>query len=57
MILLCLLLISWCDLIYGFGREMQWQYRMVTVVGLLSLSIQHYQFGRYGLHTKWFDHT
>lgn len=38
------------DLMYGFGRGMQWQYRTVTVVGLFSLAIQHYQFGRYGLH-------
>lgn len=39
-----------CDLIYGFGLGMQWQYRVVTVSGLISLAIQHYQFGRYGLH-------
>lgn len=38
------------DLMYGFGLSMQWQYRMVTTVGLFSLAIQHYQFGRYGLH-------
>lgn len=37
------------DLLYGFGRHMQWQYRAVTIVGLLCLFIQHYQFGRYGL--------
>lgn len=40
------------DLLYGFGREMQWQYRMVTIVGLIFLCIQHFQFGKYGLHTK-----
>lgn len=39
-----------CDLMYGFGRHMQWQYRAVTIIGLISLSIQHYQIGRYGLH-------
>lgn len=39
-----------CDLLYGFGRDMQWQYRLVTMIGLCSLAIQHYQFGRYGLH-------
>lgn len=39
------------DLMYGFGRHMQWQYRAVTVIGLISLTIQHYQFGRYGLHS------
>jgi uncharacterized protein with PQ loop repeat len=36
-----------CDLMYGFGCNMQWQYRMVTVVGLISLSMQHYQIGHY----------
>lgn len=39
-----------CDLIYGFGLGMQWQYRIVTFSGLASLAVQHYQFGRYGLH-------
>jgi len=39
-----------CDLMYGFGCSMQWQYRMVTIIGLISLSIQHYQIGHYGLH-------
>lgn len=38
------------DLMYGFGLAMQWQYRMVTIAGLCSLTLQHYQFGRYGLH-------
>lgn len=38
------------DLMYGFGLGMQWQYRTVTIVGLCSLALQHYQFGRYGLH-------
>jgi uncharacterized protein with PQ loop repeat len=37
------------DLAYGFGLSMEWQYRMVTIVGLLSLSIQHWQFGYYEL--------
>ncbi|PIQ43133.1 MAG: hypothetical protein COV52_08275 [Gammaproteobacteria bacterium CG11_big_fil_rev_8_21_14_0_20_46_22] len=40
------------DLMYGFGRDMQWQYRLVTIVGLASLFIEHYQIGRYGLHSK-----
>jgi len=40
------------DLLYGFGRHMQWQYRMVTVVGLFFLLVQHFQFARYGLHTR-----
>jgi uncharacterized protein with PQ loop repeat len=38
-----------CDLMYGFGRGMPWQYRMVTITGLFSLAIQHYQIHRYGL--------
>ncbi|MCX7120480.1 MAG: PQ-loop repeat-containing protein [Gammaproteobacteria bacterium] len=40
------------DLVYGFGRHMQWQYRMVTIVGLISLFAQHVQFFRYGLHSR-----
>ncbi|MCX7125564.1 MAG: PQ-loop repeat-containing protein [Gammaproteobacteria bacterium] len=46
-----LLLLGYCaDLLYGFGREMQWQYRMVTITGLFFLLIQHYQFWRYSLN-------
>lgn len=40
------------DLLYGFGRHMQWQYRAVTIIGLLCLFVQHTQFGLYGLHSK-----
>lgn len=35
------------DLIYGFGLHMQWQYRFVTIVGLTSLLVQHWQFWHY----------
>jgi uncharacterized protein with PQ loop repeat len=35
------------DLLYGFGRHMQWQYRMVTVTCLIFLLVQHVQFGLY----------
>ncbi len=52
--LLCIGYLS--DLMYGFGRDMQWQYRTITLIGLFSLAIQHYQFFRYGLHNakkKW----
>lgn len=38
------------DLMYGFGRDMQWQYRLTTLIGLGSLAISHYQFGHYGLY-------
>lgn len=40
------------DLLYGFGRHMQWQYRAITIVGLIFLFIQHLQFARYDLHSK-----
>jgi uncharacterized protein with PQ loop repeat len=40
------------DLMYGFGRHMQWQYRLVTIVGLICLLIQHFQFARYNLKSK-----
>lgn len=43
-----LLLIGYtADLLYGFGRHMQWQYRMVTIVGLCFLFIEHFQIARY----------
>ncbi|MDX1917591.1 MAG: PQ-loop repeat-containing protein [Candidatus Caenarcaniphilales bacterium] len=32
-----------CDLFYGYGLSMPWQYRLVTIVGLGMLSIQHLQ--------------
>lgn len=42
------------DLLYGIGRHMQWQYILVSVTGLICLSLQHIQFGRYGGLTKSF---
>lgn len=48
-----LLLIGYtADLLYGFGRHMQWQYRMVTIVGLCFLFVQHLQILKYGMQTK-----
>lgn len=35
------------DLMYGFGRHMQWQYRLVSLTGLTFLGIQHIQIGWY----------
>ncbi|MFU8797920.1 MAG: PQ-loop repeat-containing protein [Gammaproteobacteria bacterium] len=35
------------DLLYSFGRHMQWQYKVVTIVGILSLAIQHWQIYQY----------
>lgn len=31
------------DLIYGFGSNLAWQYKLVTIIGLVCLSIQHMQ--------------
>lgn len=36
------------DLTYGFGRNLPIQYRLVTFSGLFALSIEHFQFWRYG---------
>lgn len=40
------------DLMYGFGRHMQWQYRLVTITGLMCLFVQHIQFALYNLKSK-----
>jgi uncharacterized protein with PQ loop repeat len=40
-IILCIATMA--DLIYGIGRSMPWQYRTVTMVGLISLAIQQWQ--------------
>lgn len=40
-LILCVATIA--DLIYGFGRHMQWQYRLVTIISLLCLTLQHWQ--------------
>lgn len=48
-----LLLIGYsADLLYGFGRHMEWQYRLVTIVGLCFLSIEHVQIAIYGCRSK-----
>ncbi len=39
------------DLHYGFGQNFPIQYRLVTITGLISLLIEHYQFARFGLMT------
>ena len=52
-----LLLIGYtADLLYGFGRHMEWQYRVVTITGLCFLFVEHTQFARYDCRTivqKW----
>lgn len=42
-----LLIGSICDLFYALSRNMPWQYYMVAVVSICTLSIQHVQFWRY----------
>ena len=43
------------DLVYGFGQHFPWQYKAVTISGLLCLAVQHYQFWTYpGKPTKLF---
>lgn len=37
------------DLMYGFGRHLPIQYRLVTIFGLSALLIEHLQFAYYGL--------
>lgn len=39
------------DLSYGFGMHMPWQYRFVSAVGLLCLTIQHWQVWRFYNHS------
>lgn len=33
----------WLDLVYGFSSGFQWQYKTVSVIGVLLLTIQHLQ--------------
>lgn len=42
-----------CDLFYAFALQMPWQYKTVSIVGLLCLLYQHYQLWR--LHAS--DHS
>ncbi len=37
------------DLLYGFGTGMQWQYKTITIIGIICLTIQHFQFYKYRL--------
>lgn len=40
------------DLIYGFGLGMPWQYKTVTLCGILCLFVQHVQLARYQKLTR-----
>src|SRR5579871_6068684 len=44
---LILLSSSLCDMGYGIGTSMPWQYYSVSLLGTGMLSLQHYQFGFY----------
>ena len=35
------------DMMYGFGRHMQLQYCLVSIIGLVCLGVQHFQIGYY----------
>lgn len=37
---------SICDLLYALSRNMTWQYYMVAVISIRTLSTQHLQFWR-----------
>jgi len=40
------------DLFYGYAMHLQWQYRLVSWVGLGCLMVQHWQFIRYFFHER-----
>ena len=37
------LLAALADMVYGFGRITQWQYRLISIVTLICIMIQHVQ--------------
>jgi len=45
------------DLIYGFGLLMPWQYRLVSIVGLICLIIQHIQLRRIHRKNRYFVYS
>ena len=45
------------DMMYGFGRHMQLQYRLVSIIGLVCLSVQHIQIGYYEKFSANFNST
>lgn len=42
----------WLDLIYGFSSELPWQYKSVSVIGVILLTIQHLQLTASFLHEQ-----
>ena len=49
---LILYLAYFLDLLYGFGINLPWQYRVVSAVGLLLMTTQHLQFIRHFKYQK-----
>lgn len=45
------------DLIYGFGLLMPWQYRLVSIIGLICLIIQHIQLRRIHHNNRYFIYS
>lgn len=39
------------DLFYGFSNNLPWQYKTVSVVGLIQVNVQHLQLIRFFIHT------
>ncbi|MFZ9036126.1 MAG: PQ-loop repeat-containing protein [Francisellaceae bacterium] len=48
-----MILANTLDLIYGFGFNLQWQYRMVTIITLICLLIQQWQIWRDESSISW----
>lgn len=45
----------WLDLVYGFASNFQWQYKTVSIVGVLLMTIQHVQLTNFFvIHKKWY---
>jgi len=40
------------DLCYGFSMHLPWQYKTVSIIGLLLIGIQHLQFIQYFMNTQ-----
>lgn len=43
------------DLSYGFGLQLPWQYRLVSIIGVVCISIQHWQLMKVHAKTSLFQ--
>ena len=48
-----LMVAATCDLYYGFGRIVQWQYELVSILFFLCILVQHFQLAR-SLSVPWY---